>query len=725
MATDSICKISSPLNSGSLSVTYYSNDKKTVIKVPKKGNSDEVGFLPGYFGDISYSEVDSTCRIISPFLIRCLSIFARGECAKDFDVSFRLELCVGTIKDLVDVNIRPSRLEYNKFKTLFLTSCLGIRHLHRNNCLHLDISEGNILYVNEGDMYVSKVIDPGISNYIQRDEDMKLLPLKSTKLRVTTVTRPPEVFKESTGGGVVSYTDKVDVWSLGILFLTYVQGSNPSNFFTWNKYWQSLTKKEKTKGVYMMDMHVLGLIHANFGDAMKFDMVMDNIISLKCIPADEEEDFKSLLKGMLNIDPTKRLSIEDVIDHRYFTRDPLHQTDILTRPVNFKRKVQHEYGDTYKIVVPHTILRDVAYSENLFEGIRYIFEVSVNAMSFKILKHGAISARCFTLALDIYMRISLGCGPNTEKHESMALGLLALRFAYGIFQGVNIDGHFDEIVGKYDKAYQHLGGKGHVISKMVEYEGHCLKLIQGVINHSYYFDLCTSLEEVAIVIDTIFMSEKKFDILRCYMSIDFLRMIQQIRSQYRTDEITDPTPLTGSADSLLLKVRSIKEFLSLQSKTPASPQREKRLSDITKVTSFITLLKHLKAMIKGHPEYRILTILDLFFYYISKVSSEDKSTLEILPFVCIYFVYCTDVNTTKDVPQKYLQNQIFSALWVKIYNSDTWKICSSHRIHGIFEGSGLNIAKFFYYCIYGKAEGSSYNTHHFSCLEGYDSWDLV
>lgn len=83
----------------------------------------------------------------------------------------------------------------------------GIQHLHSINIIHRDLKPENILLVKDR----VKITDFGMAKIIEND--MTLKTQAGTPLYLA-----PEILN---GAG---YTEKVDVWSLGIIFLEIASG---------------------------------------------------------------------------------------------------------------------------------------------------------------------------------------------------------------------------------------------------------------------------------------------------------------------------------------------------------------------------------------------------------------------------------------------------------------------------------------------------------------------
>ena len=134
--------------------------------------------------------------------------------------------------------------------------------------IHRDIKPENVLLA-EG--LVAKLTDFGWSNYMQEDE-------KRTTVCGTPIYLAPEIIKEE------GHDEKVDIWCIGVLCFELITGNVP--------------------------------FQGNDIDTLK-----DNILHLKISwPKDINIDAKNLIKKILKSDPASRISLEEMLQHPFFTK---------------------------------------------------------------------------------------------------------------------------------------------------------------------------------------------------------------------------------------------------------------------------------------------------------------------------------------------------------------------------------------------------------------------
>lgn len=130
-------------------------------------------------------------------------------------VFIMLELMHGG--DLLSRIQRCSYLPEEQSKLFFYQICHAIKYLHDRKVTHRDLKPDNILLATKDDETLVKVSDFGLSKLVQNNSVMRTLC--GTPLYVA-----PEVLLTNGRG---EYTQKVDVWSLGVVLFTCLSGTLP------------------------------------------------------------------------------------------------------------------------------------------------------------------------------------------------------------------------------------------------------------------------------------------------------------------------------------------------------------------------------------------------------------------------------------------------------------------------------------------------------------------
>ena len=134
--------------------------------------------------------------------------------------------------------------------------------------IHRDIKPENVL-LNEG--IVAKLTDFGWSNYIQEDKERKTVC-------GTPIYLAPEIIKEQ------GHDERVDIWCIGVLLFELITGNVP---FKGND----------------------------------IETLKSNILHLRIAwPKEMNPDAKDLISKILKLDPSQRISLEDMLEHPFFLK---------------------------------------------------------------------------------------------------------------------------------------------------------------------------------------------------------------------------------------------------------------------------------------------------------------------------------------------------------------------------------------------------------------------
>jgi len=178
-----------------------------------------------------------------------------GSEENEKNLYFFLELVGGT--DLKAHMIQNS-LSISEIRDIFKQISKAIYFCHQLNIIHRDLKQSNILV---DDQKQIKLIDFGLSNYTEEG-----------KLRSTFCGSPAYAAPEMLLG-TKYFGPEVDVWSLGVVLYAMVTSKLP------------------------------------------FDSVGQLLKGTYDIPEGMDEDLKQLLKSMLESDPQKRVTVQDVLSH--------------------------------------------------------------------------------------------------------------------------------------------------------------------------------------------------------------------------------------------------------------------------------------------------------------------------------------------------------------------------------------------------------------------------
>ncbi|KAA6375354.1 MAG: putative aurora kinase, partial [Streblomastix strix] len=202
---------------------------------------------------LNLAQSDHIVRLIETFL-------------HDSGICLVFEYCSGgNLRGLIDIDLMrmPERERIQKSQQVFYQVLLGLKHLHSLNIIHKDLKPENILIDENG--YI-KIADLGQSN---TNDDFS--PYSYTYILMKDYW-PPEAHKFR------RMAKEGDIWSLGIILIEIITGVYPFNDIT----------EEET---------------------------IENIINgkMKQLPQYVRGDLKEMILSMVNIDPIRRPSVEDLL----------------------------------------------------------------------------------------------------------------------------------------------------------------------------------------------------------------------------------------------------------------------------------------------------------------------------------------------------------------------------------------------------------------------------
>jgi calcium-dependent protein kinase len=261
-----VFEISEHLGDGERSHCWVGFHKETKVPVAIKveSKSDEVWL---------WEEVNILRKVEHPNVVKLFETFEN-----DTQVFMVLELLEGgRLLDKVTKEYDP--IAAVRSTRMLLQMALAVEHLHNRCICHRDIQPSNFLNIDDKPLSeaVVKLIDFTTAKRFGAEE-----PLMKTK-----ICTPGYVAKEILTRKEVSYTEKIDIWSLGVVFFITISGtlpfSGPSDF--------EILKKVK-KGAFKFEPEE---IWATVGDSAR------DLISQMICPKVED-----------------RLSARGVVEHPWF-----------------------------------------------------------------------------------------------------------------------------------------------------------------------------------------------------------------------------------------------------------------------------------------------------------------------------------------------------------------------------------------------------------------------
>lgn len=203
-----------------------------------------------------------------------------------------MELCAGG--DLLNFVRKRKKCEEPLAKVLFKQIIEGIGYIHSKSILHRDIKLDNILLDGKGEV---KIADFGVSKTVKAGEIMY-------EQSGTPAYIAPEIIKNEGYKGF-----KADLWSAGVVLFALLFGTVPF------------------KANNMKDLHQQ-ILHAKYN--MKEDV---------------SESAKDLIRGLLNTNPKKRLSVRQVLEHPWLVGAELLSRDIFNEVEKEVIRSEFTYND--------------------------------------------------------------------------------------------------------------------------------------------------------------------------------------------------------------------------------------------------------------------------------------------------------------------------------------------------------------------------------------------
>ncbi|XP_075709570.1 ribosomal protein S6 kinase alpha-1 [Rhinoderma darwinii] len=193
--------------------------------------------------------------------------------------------------ELLDRILRLKFFSEREACAVLMTICKTVEYLHSQGVVHRDLKPSNILYVDEsGNPESIRICDFGFAKQLRAENGLLMTPCYTANFVA------PEVLKRQ------GYDEGCDIWSLGILLYTMLAGYTPF-----------------ANGPEDTPEEILARIGSG-----KFTLRGGNWNTVS-------ESAKDLVSRMLHVDPHRRLTARQVLQHEWITKRDLLPQSLLNR----------------------------------------------------------------------------------------------------------------------------------------------------------------------------------------------------------------------------------------------------------------------------------------------------------------------------------------------------------------------------------------------------------
>ncbi|XP_020713770.1 phosphorylase b kinase gamma catalytic chain, skeletal muscle/heart isoform isoform X4 [Ceratitis capitata] len=247
--------------------------KEFAAKIIDLGAATEAGDTnPYHMLEATRQEISILRQVMGhPYIIDLQDVFE-----SDAFVFLVFELCPKG--ELFDYLTSVVTLSEKKTRTIMRQIFEGVEYIHAKNIVHRDLKPENILLDENHNV---KITDFGFARQLKGDE-------KLTDLCGTPGYLAPETLKCNMFEGSPGYSKEVDIWACGVIMFTLLVGCPPF----WHRK-QMVMLRNIMEGKYSFTSPEW---------------------------ADISEDPKDLIRKCLVVDPSKRITVKEVLKHPFFNQ---------------------------------------------------------------------------------------------------------------------------------------------------------------------------------------------------------------------------------------------------------------------------------------------------------------------------------------------------------------------------------------------------------------------
>jgi serine/threonine protein kinase len=385
-------------------------------------------------------ELDIIFRLQSPYLIRGIDISSHNQCTKE----------IGIVTEYIDGNLEKDieNIPFKQRKRLMYDITQGLKCMHDNNFLHLDVKLENTLYRKE-EQPRCVLIDYGLSSYAPYGIEKGIY---TNQGRFTPDFNSPEALPDNEE--IHYYNNKNDIWALGLTFCQMI--ADGSVEYIDEEISSKLNSKSSGNGyrdLSKLQMHL-------FADKNIDGFLKDYVFHYGPNDIENKDLLIDLLKKMLKVNSKLRCDIYDVVNHPYF------------------KEFQNDRSCFVKVP---KLVDNYPYDENYLKGVNNMVKICKQEIPND-------SAYILFMAVDIYMRFISNMENYPEAKDD-------------IFKAIeDLPRMCILIANKY--FYWSESSENELVQEIDEYiltETLIYRIIGGRIRDERYFSECNNTNEVKFV----------------------------------------------------------------------------------------------------------------------------------------------------------------------------------------------------------------------------------
>ncbi len=432
------------------------------------------------YGIENLLEIDILRRISHPHIMRSIEILT------PLSVDIKGIACILPLgnRTLSDVMIDPLMTTDEKLP-IFYKLAHGLHFMHNNNILHMDIQPNNVIlqeskkkkkcipyFIN----FQSSILIDDISLQEQQNKNQQ-------NDQPTFYHKPPELLN-----GCNVYNKATDIWSFGIMMLSVISGRTvfPGDY-------EKLSQPDFAK-----------LISSLFCDTKIYD-------NLLCGVRPHYKDLATdLFSKMLQIDPSNRIMVEDVLNHPIFNKfRSIHVDDGVILNPSISSIHSDDHRDILKLL------------------IQWASEI-----------YGNKSSQILFLAIDLFFRLASHY-VNLQPIDRMVCASTSLWMASKIICKNNMP--LSTYVSQINTLVPDI-----TLQSIIKTEQQAVSHLSGILNVSEYYNSCKTVDHLRWTLQYIILNRDP----TIYSQVDIPEWIKEmdkhiISSENSSKNITIASLLSG------------------------------------------------------------------------------------------------------------------------------------------------------------------------------------